>query len=172
MQRVADARLDIEALDMVVAALPSPVYTLWIRLGGWETVLPARLAQLRQVLGGGEEVTGQTEAAFWCGVREFAWAPAESTLVKVATTAAQLPALDQHLAATPALRHYAVAGNLAWVAWPGKSADLHEWLTRLGLAAVILRGKAEQPWIGRRTGQGLARRIKQALDPANKFLPL
>ncbi|HMN27437.1 MAG TPA: FAD-binding protein, partial [Caldilineaceae bacterium] len=80
MRAVADARLDIEALD-IVTGWPAPSYTLWVRLGGWEAVLPARLAQLGQLLAGGEEVSGPAEAAFWAGVREFAWAPAGSTLV-------------------------------------------------------------------------------------------
>ncbi|HMN27436.1 MAG TPA: hypothetical protein PKE45_04705, partial [Caldilineaceae bacterium] len=81
-------------------------------------------------------------------------------------------ALDQFLAAAQAHRHYAVAGNLTWVAWPAAAAVLAEGLTRLGLAGVVLRGEVERPWVGRHTGQTLAQRVKQALDPANKFLPL
>jgi glycolate oxidase FAD binding subunit len=169
MHQVAAAGLDLEALDIEV--MPD-AYRLWTRLGGWETVLPQRLAQVRRLLAAGDEVSGEAEAAAWARVREFSWVPAEWPLVKVAVTAAHLPALDEQLATAGALRHYAVGGNLAWIAWPGALAELDHLLGALKLSGVVLRGDTPQPRIGIQNGQQFLARIRQALDPNRKFLEL
>lgn len=186
MTQAAAARLDLEALDLVVtqphstpsrsegtAARPTEAsYTLWLRLGGWERILGQRLAQLHRLLGGGEQVEGAAEAAHWQEQRAFAWVAADQALVKVATTAAQLPALEARLAATTAQRRYTVGGNLTWIAWPGALSELAALLTELNLAGLVIRGATTQPRIGAQTGQLFAQRLKQALDPHGKFLEL
>jgi glycolate oxidase FAD binding subunit len=169
MQGVASAGLDIEALDIEVT--PNG-YSLWVRLGGWEAVLPQRLAQVRRLLTAGDEVSGDAEVATWTRVREFSWAPAEWSLVKVALTATHLPALDQQLAATGAQRHYAVGGNLGWIAWPGAVEALDHLLNAQKLPGLVLRGNIQQPRIGTHNGQDFLARVKQALDPNGKFLEL
>jgi hypothetical protein len=143
-----------------------------VRLGGWEAVLPQRIAQLRTVLGAGEEVSGAGELAAWHAAREFTWAPPGWALLKVATTAGQIPALEQRLVATQAHRRYAVGGNLAWVAWPGAVQDLHGMLSALDLSGLVLRGAVTAPRIGSQNGQVMAQRVQQTLDPAGKFLEL
>ncbi len=167
MQRIAGAQLDLEALDISVSAAG---YLLWARLGGWEAVLPQRIAQLRSILGAGEAVSGPEEAAAWRAAQEFTWADAGWALVKVPITSAQLPALDAPLQRAGAQRRYAVGGNLAWVAWPGALADLGAILAGQGLAGLALRGDTATPWIGRPLHNPFGQRIKQALDPQNRFL--
>jgi glycolate oxidase FAD binding subunit len=169
MQQAASARLDLEALDIDAAA---DAYTLWVRLGGWEAVLPQRIAQVRTILGAGDEVSGPVEAESWAAKCEFAWAPTDWSLVKVATTPGKLVELDGRLAATAAIRCYAVGGNLAWIASPAAVHELDRLLTSLDLPGLVLRGVTPQPCIGAQNGQGFARRIKQALDPQNRFLEL
>jgi glycolate oxidase FAD binding subunit len=173
MHRVAAARMDIHALDILVdAAHTRPTYILAVRLGGLEAVMQQRLAQVRTVLGGGDELSGRREEEDWFSSREFNWAPADCSLVKVATTPAQLPALEQHLATAPALRRYTVGGNLTWLAWPGALAGLHDALLALNLSGLVLRGAVEHPLLGAPINSGFIRRVKQALDPAGKFLEL
>jgi glycolate oxidase FAD binding subunit len=170
MQQAAGARLDIEALDIEVTT--DNYYTLWVRLGGWEAVLPQRIAQLRTILGAGEEMSGPVEAEIWAAKREFTWAPADWALVKVPTTPGKLPALDERLAATAAIRCYVVGGNLAWIATPVAVHDLDSLLRSLDLSGLVLRGATPQPRIGVQNGREFVRRIKQALDPGGKFLEL
>jgi len=43
--------------------------------------------------------------------------------VRVPLSLPQVHPLDVALAGGDAVRRYAVAGNLAWVAWPGKPRD-------------------------------------------------
>jgi glycolate oxidase FAD binding subunit len=167
LHQVAAARLDIDALDVLVDAQR---YTLYIRLGGWDAILHQRLTQLRTLLGGGSEISGAREAASWAAASEFTWAPPDWALVKIATTPAQISPLDQLLVTTPALRRYTVGGHLSWVAWPGPLADLHTLLVGLQLGGLVIRGAMANPRIGVQPGQPFAQRLKQALDPAGKFV--
>jgi hypothetical protein len=140
-----------------------------VRLGGWETILPQRLAQVRSLLGAGDEVSGQAEQVAWHARQEFTWALATDALVKVATTAALLPKLDEFLHQAGAQRHYAVGGNLAWIAWPGALTLLDQHLRDLQLSGLVLRGETEHPWIGRPLNNVFMQRIKQSLDPDGRF---
>ena len=65
-----------------------------------------------------------------------------------------------------------MGGNLAWIAWPSAIDELDTLLTAASLSGLIIRGVTEQPRIGVQTGQIFAQRIKQALDPAGRFLAL
>lgn len=171
MNKAASARMDIEALDLVVNGRENaaPTYTLWVRLGGWAAVLPQRLAQLRTLLGAGAEVSGAAEAAFWRAAREFAWTPPDLALVKVATTASQIAPLEQKVEIAGALRRYAVGGNLAWIAWPGALAELDQALAAARLSGLVLRGQSVVPWIGKQPNPIFIQRVKQTLDPLDKF---
>lgn len=171
LQRVVGSHFDIHALDLHVAepAGQAPTYALWIRLGGLRAVLPERVGHLRQLLGSGSVVAEEHEAAVWNTVREATWIPEGTTLVKVALTPGKIAALEAALTSTNALRHYAVGGNLAWIAWRGALADLDGHLQRLDLAGLALIGEYEQPLLGMQTGQYFAQRIKSALDPLNRL---
>lgn len=174
LQKATTSRLDIEALDLVVERPDGQhtVPTLWVRMGGLESVQEQRIAQLRQILGAGEMMEGFVENATWQAACEFSWAPDQWALVKVATTPRHIQGLEQILSTTKALRRYAVGGQLTWIAWPGEVADLHKHLTALNLSGLVIRGATNQARIGVQTGQVFAQRIKQALDPVGKFLAL
>ena len=119
LQQAAGLRMDLEALDIDMAAAPATGATLSARLGGAEQLLNQRAQQLQRVLGSGTVLIGTADAAHWHAAREFTWLPTGWSLVKVASAPGQLIALEQRLAATPAQRHYTVGGNLTWIAWPG-----------------------------------------------------
>lgn len=176
MQRLAESRFDLYALDLAVetATGAQASYRLYARLGGLPNVLGQRVDQLRQVVGSGDVLAGDAEAAAWQTTRDFNWLPAAVTLVKVAMTPQKISLLEAALAQSSLPRHYAVGGNLAWIAWPGPLGPLDTLLTQQGLAGLAVLGQADQPFLGARTGHTFVGRIKQALDPAKRFryLPL
>ena len=166
--RLSTSHFDLEALDLVPA---HGAYALLLRIGGPAPVLPARLENLRRWLGRGEPVVD--DAATWQATTTFDWLPRSARLAKIPATLATLPALEVLLTEVGAERRYADGGNLAWIGWPGEWADLDARLLALGLSGVALLGpRAEQPLLGLRNGAYLTARIKQTLDPEDKFPPL
>lgn len=174
MQRAIDSHFDLYALDLAVNPTREAPYQLLLRLGGSETVLPQRIAQIRQLLddaaiAASEEQEGDEEATGWRAANGFQWHPADHTLVKVATTPGKLASLDSWLAAHNAQRRYTVGGNLAYIAWPGALSTLHQELAKRELAGLALLGAAEQPLLGKQQSQTFVQRIKSALDPDNRL---
>lgn len=165
--RLSALPLDIEALDMEPAKTG---FNLWVRIGGLAEQLPVRLERLRKLLGGGDTLEGEAEAAAWQAVRQMTWAPADWSLVKVATTPLRVPALEEQAAAADMRRRYSVAGNAAWLAMPGRLAGLDNALIELQLSGLVLRGPTNLPYLGIRMGLPFAQRVKQALDPMERFL--
>ena len=174
MQRLAESRFDLYALDLAVDAATGaqPSYLLSARLGGLPNVLGQRIDQLRQVVGTGDVLAGDAEAAAWQTTRDFSWLPADVTLVKVAMTPQKISALESALSLYGLPRRYAVGGNLAWLAWSGTHGPLDALLTQQGLAGLTVLGQTAQPFLGDRTGHAFIARIKQALDPAGRFADL
>jgi len=172
LQVVIGSHFDIHALDIHVTqpAGAAAAYGLWIRLGGLAAVLPERISQLRQLLGSGEVTAEDEEAVLWSTVREASWMPSGSTLVKVALTPGKVAQLEAALSTTTAQRHYAVGGNLAWIAWQGPLQELETHLQPIELSGLaLIGGPQESPWLGRQQSQHFAIQIKSALDPDNRL---
>jgi glycolate oxidase FAD binding subunit len=172
---LAAAPLDLDALDLLPATGDEPP-TLWVRLGGLADALPPRVVRLRTFFADRvPETTGLVEwsdgaaADLWAAARDFAWVPVGWSLLKIPITPARIVLLEEQLAGREAVRRYSVAGNLAWLAWPEDPAALHDLLASLGLAALVLWGPPGRPLLGKRAGEPFARRVKQALDPTNRF---
>jgi hypothetical protein len=134
------------------------------------------MERLRAVLDGAsskaqeyQEIAGAAEAQVWRSVREFLWVKPDHTLVKVPVTPRRVTPLDSPLTLQGALRRYNVGGNVAWVAWPGPPSEIHNVLAEQGLSGLVLLGPVDQPFIGVSTGEAFAQRVKNALDPKNKF---
>jgi glycolate oxidase FAD binding subunit len=159
---------ELFALDLLPQAEGAQ---LRLRLGGKPASFPERIQHLQRFLESAEFslLDGEPETGLWWAETEFSWAPADCSLVKVPITPRRLPGLDEGLAAAGAIRHYSVGANLAWVAWPGEINALDSLLARLDLSALLLRGAAQNPLLGVRSGDGFARRVKQALDPQGIF---
>ncbi len=166
VQELTVAPVDIDALDVVLA---EDQVTLHVRIGGLADVLDERLRALQDLVGAGEMFIGETEKNLWRAATELTQFPDDAALVRVATTTETLPTLDSELAAAKAVRRYAVAGNLAWIAWPGNLDALDNLLHAQNLPGLVLRGAAETPLLGRRAQGAFLQRIQQALDPEGKF---
>jgi glycolate oxidase FAD binding subunit len=157
-------QFELEAVDF---AAPS---TLWIRIGGFASALPQRVASLRSALGGPSDVLDDVEdERVWSEAREFAWMPRETTLVRVPLPLSRIPALDAVVAGGGAARRYAVGGNVALLAWPGDVSVLDSALGVLGLTGQVLIGRPGRPFIGNTAPNEIAERVRRVLDPDGRF---
>ncbi|MDE0100104.1 MAG: FAD-binding protein [Truepera sp.] len=151
-----------------------PPVTLWLRLAGLAEALPARLERLEEAVGPlGEPLRGEADARVWREAREFAWAPADHSLVKVPVNPSRLGALEEAVGAlgTPVPRRYGVGGNVAYLAWPQDLPEegLETLLGGTGLSAMAIRGAWSRPLLGRLPGGAFAERVARILDPEGKF---
>ena len=171
LYRLATQPFELEALDLTPTA--DEDVGLLIRLGGLTDVLPGRAERLQQCLQAETEMTAaetlqaEAEATLWAGLNDFAWADKAVQLIKIPLAPKQIPALEAGLRG--AQRHYSVGGNIAWVS-TSEAAEVEHILLDLGLVGLSLLGAPGNPYLGRRKGLALAQRVKQALDPAGKFL--
>ncbi len=177
LTRLSTSAFDIEALEVETAGSAGP--QLQLRLGGPGEVLQTRIDHLQAFLSsdsaGAEfrQMAGEDEVAFWRGLREMEWAPGDGVLVKAPLTPARIPDLEAQLSGTEARRRYSSGGNVAWLAWPqaqGARAQADSLLSGLGLAGMQVLGPPDEGLLGLQTGASFLRRVKQALDPAGRFV--
>jgi glycolate oxidase FAD binding subunit len=160
------ARFDLEAIDI------EPPATVWIRLAGFRDTLPSRIDAVERTLGAAAEIsTGDDDTALWRDAREFAWAPANHSLVRVPITPPVLARLDAALEWYEAARRYAVAGNLALIAWNGALDSLSGLLRDLALTGQLLIGRAGPSFIGAVTASAVEERLRAVMDPDARFAP-
>jgi len=164
--RLYGSQLDIDALDVEP---DSGQAVVWARLGGLRAAMPARLDRLRGLLAGGEVLEGAEETALWRRAREFEWALAEWSLIKVPINPGRITALEAALAGSPALRRYSAGGQVLWLASPDAPETLDSLLKAQGMAGLRLWGPPGPARLGVRTGEAFARRVKEALDPEGRF---
>jgi glycolate oxidase FAD binding subunit len=167
MSDLARAPFDIEALDL------EPPNILMLRLGGDA----ASLARHAQRVGlstsrAFDILRADEDRAYWRAQREFVWLKPGHWLIRVPLQLQRLAALDQLLAREAVMRRYALAGNVAWLAWPARRA-----LASLDLGTCIgqiVRGPARDagsPVIGTAapTAGAFAERVSRALDPSGRL---
>jgi hypothetical protein len=134
---------------------------------------PARLERLQRAIGQQAEnftmLRDEVEAEFWRDYREFGWLPPHYALVKIPLTPARLPPLEAKLAEAGALRRYSTGANLAWVGWRETMESLDRSLQVLNLSGLVVLGANDKVCLGVQRSDSFARRVKQALDPQNKF---
>ena len=119
----------------------------------------------------GERLSTQDAQAVWNDLREFRWAFADGQLIKVAVTPTTVAALYRELDGLDELRiHISSGGNMAFVSLHANHqvTRFDEALHRLNLPAVTLRGQAPL-WLGVQKRPDIARAVKTALDPDNRF---
>jgi glycolate oxidase FAD binding subunit len=167
------SQMDLDALDL---AIEEDGATLLVRLAGLPEALPDRIERVRGLLRGGDSLIGEPERALWDSARAFVWVPTGWSLAKVPLTPGRIPALEQSLADPNAwadllcLRRYSAGGQAGWLAFDGDGTAVDQLLAAAGLSGLVVFGSPGRPHIGRRTGESFARRVKQALDPAGKFV--
>lgn len=167
MQVASTARLDVDALDLVPE---DGRYIVWIRLGGLQLALPARMDRLCSLFDRSEVIQGQEEADLWRAARQLAWAPPESSLVKAALTPGRIPRLESFLESRLVLRRYSCGGQMAWLATSTPLKEVDEWFKLLQLNGVAFIGPPGWPRLGEFAGRPFYRRVKEALDPALRFV--
>lgn len=162
------SKFDINGLDF---GPESGGWTVWVRMGGLAGALDERLSTLSRQVGGGQRLTAEADAAFWQEAANLAWHPRGAALVKVPVTPGRVAGLEAALPSDPP-RRYSVGGNLLWLGWEQPLNALDGILSARGLSGLVLRGQAEQPWLGRRPAGLFLQRVKAALDPNEKFGPI
>ncbi len=163
IQRLYTSPLEIDSLDLEIADHP----IIWLRLAGLRSALPARSDRVRNLIGGGDVI--DDDEAVWRNAREVTWRPANWTLIKVPITPKRIPAFEQSLPANT-LRRYSGGGQVAWLATPDQPAPIDRVLCDQGLSGLVLIGSVDQPRLGVRVGESFARRVKNALDPNQRFV--
>ena len=163
--------LDIDALDLEIS--PSEA-VLWVRLAGYGGVLPKRLSRLRELVGGGEVFEAQDEERIWHGVREMKWVPDGWSLVKAPITPGRIETLEQGLERAfeevEIRRRYSCGGQITWLAFPGSLEKMDDVLGEQSLPGLVVFGPPGKRRLGKASGASFYRRIKQALDPDQRFV--
>lgn len=166
MARLAGGPVELEALDL------QPPATLVARIGGPPQTLMASEQRVRLFAGAERTQTVDDDGPLWHGVGELSWAPPDAQVVRVATTAHDVPTVLEWVADQPgAAVRFANAANVAWLALPS-SCRLHELdaaLESAGLSGMTLIGPPGRSLLGRRRGGAFAQRIREALDPESRF---
>lgn len=158
---------NINELDALEFAPADAGWSLLLCLAGFEDTLPSRILALQESLradtagldgGEGDDVNA-------------AWQPLAGLtgdyLVKVALAPKQIPGLDARVSHLK--RRYSIGGNLAWVATDDLKM-LDALLLEQGLRGLCIRGAASSPLLGMPLEDILSARVKQVLDPMNKFV--
>jgi glycolate oxidase FAD binding subunit len=159
---------DLEALDLEPTG-----HALVIRVAGNGDAIDDHAQRVAAFTERRCDVLAADEAdGYWYAQREFEWVGADCRLIKLAITPRDVPAIESAIAsAGEVVRRYAVAGNVAWLAWPTDRA----W-PALPVSGLVVRGEADgaSPRVGPMSAEAapFAQRIKRALDPEGRFAPL
>ncbi len=163
--------IEIAAIDIEADQTETP-FVLATRIGGSPDLLPAQLNRLRDMLPESTCKDGDADANYWSDVAEFEWVEEKAALIKVPITPNRISAIDSVLASSDIKRRYTVAGNTLWISWSDSIDKLDGLLKSNKLSGVIVRGTVPAPMIGLNTKSAFADRVKAAMDPDNKFLPI
>lgn len=151
----AGARWEIDALDLLPTA-----DAVALRLAGPESALHILAAEILARFPG-EILSAPAADALWSELRELRWTHSNGSLLKIALTPSQLPALAARVRALSGRIHISAGGNAALVSLPAPA-------TSLGLPALTLRG-AGPLWLDAPATPAIATAVKTALDPQNRF---
>lgn len=162
---------EIDALDFrPVANGETP---LWIRIGGLGTSLSDRMNRLSEWLRSNtqpETITSlDDDKQHWAGINQLTWASPDAPLIKIPLAPKQVPTLNT--LASFACIHFSAAGNVAWATATDLAAADNQ-LREVGLGGQLIWGAVGRPYIGYRPWISMARRVKRALDPNNRFLEI
>ncbi len=168
---LANQPFELDALDFWQPDRTLPDTQCLIRIGGLTDILDERVTRLKTWLQDNTAVSTidvkVDDAQIWSDLNALQWAADNDTIVKIPVPPRKLLELDQSGAIDKV--HYYAAGNGALVTTQDLDALTTD-LNRLQLNGLQLRGTNDQPILGNITWRPFAQRIKQALDPKNKFL--
>jgi glycolate oxidase FAD binding subunit len=164
---VSKLPIEIYALDLIPQ---TDRFLLVMRLGGIPESKTVRIDRLKTVSGDGEIIEGEEESNRWREVTEFNWVPSGDVLVKIPVTPKHIVELDKYLSGSPTKRYYGIGGNVAWVSWSKPLDDLDNQLSEFGLSGLVILGEVTNPRIGVRRHNPFSKKVKEALDPQNKWV--
>jgi glycolate oxidase FAD binding subunit len=164
-RRVREVVHDLDALDVDLTA-----HVLYVRLAGALAALPARTAAVRRLLGADDAsdvLDGAADRQMWHDAAECAWAPADTTIVKVPSTPGGVAHLATALSGLGRLR--STSGGAA--VWLATTEAMDTVAARLPGTArgVIVRGAGCGRVLGRPLGNVFDERVRRTLDPAGRF---
>lgn len=156
---------EVEALELRV---DGPAPQLLVRFMGDEPALTARAEVVIHATGRGGRILPIVEAEnLWAELASLRIGPPGGPLAKVPLTPSKIAALEQALSDTGAVRHYSMAGNLAWIAGMD-AAPLDAVLRRENLYGMRIRGDGPHR-IGLSSSADMEATVKAAMDPDGKF---
>ena len=159
---------ELDALDFEPQA---GAWSLLARLAGFDATLPQRLERFVAGMKTNTALTDSvelgTDMAIWNALNALSLGVEVAYLVKVVLSPKQIPAFDAKI--QDAWRRYSAGGNVAWVAIDDIDR-LDAVLRQQALSGLCIRGAVDSPLIGKTIENVLAARVKQVLDPENKFV--
>jgi len=164
---LAGKSVEIYALDI---RPQSDRFDLLVRLGGVPDSFPLRIERLRNIIGSGEIIEDKEEQEFWDAINGFSWHMDDRYLIKIPINPKLVRELDGFLSDSSAERYYSVGCNIAWVSWPGELDILDSKLKQLSLSGLVLLGDVVDPHLGAKRSNTFSIKIKNALDPNNKWV--
>lgn len=167
LERLVRLPVDIFALDLEVS---STGYRSLIRIAISKLPYMNRIDPLIKILGTGEILEGSQEAHFWEEIKEFSWVPDGSILLKVPVTLKNIPELESYLFNHKQIHYYGVGGNVAWFSWSNPLDELDGILNSLELSGLCVLGEVTTPRLGIRPSVSFLSRVKQALDPMDRWV--
>lgn len=169
MQTASQGHIPLEALDLEAL---DPGYCLWVRIGGFASILQARMDRLMEMVGTGTLVSGDEELECWRQVGEFSWVPEGDRLIKIALTPRRIQEMENQLAGKSVLRRYAAGGQLAWLALADTTRQLEPVISQMKLPGLVIWGAPGFPHLGEFQGLSVLRRVKDTFDPAHRFVEI
>jgi glycolate oxidase FAD binding subunit len=157
---VAAGRWELDALDAAIEE-----GAVFARVAGPAEALDPIAADLLARWPGAALTAGDAEL-LWQSVREFRWAHAGGTLVKVALTPTHVEEFASMVRSLGARGWVSAGGNVGYLSFPRGTA-----VPTLAWPALTLHGEAPL-WPGARPRFEIMRAVKTALDPQNRFPPL
>ncbi len=151
----------------------SPPGNLMVRLGGAPAANETTAERIEAAISSSStRLRGEAETARWNGARNCDWAQGRA-LIKIPSTPGILSDLDATLGRLDSKRRYSCAGNVAFASLDLRNVDaLADGLDDIGLTGLVLRGDCDALRIGSQPSKAPEARVKRAMDPHDKFLPL
>jgi glycolate oxidase FAD binding subunit len=165
VERIRASRLDIEALDYDAAG------SFWMRLSGRSGGLRSRLDRARRLFAHAAalEVLDETaDERVWSDAREFAWCPADASLIKIPTVPSIVSSLAT-LQGDAARIRFSSNAAVAWLAWSDNLDDLSDLLVRLSRPALVVRGSGAGRRLGTAQVTEFESRVRRVMDPLQRF---
>jgi glycolate oxidase FAD binding subunit len=164
MSAAGSSRWELDALDF----LPHEK-AVALRLAGPAEALPDLAKEILARWPGRVLDAGEAEA-FWTRLREFEWAHADGSLVKVPLSPASLVNSMKGLSeVTSARAHFSAGGNVAFVSLAADQVAAFDRLLQVNhLSGLMLRGTGPL-WLGQLDRPKISADVKQALDPENRY---